>query len=114
MLPPVLHVENTLSLTKAARNIMLALIRLPMLDLRQLGRIADKQQRGCDPDCRAYMARETQVSLCFSEPLLLPAKVQAKRRCMKPDMIHAYGYGILCPTYRTFCVAHTPGRPRQP
>ena len=50
MLPPILHIENAFGFSKAARNIVLRLVRLPMVDLWHFRSIVDEQQSGRDPN----------------------------------------------------------------
>lgn len=67
MLFAVLHIEQRLRLAKAASDVMLRLVGLPVVDLWQLGRIADKQHCGRDTNHGAWYV----TTLSAASPFLL-------------------------------------------
>lgn len=64
MLLAVLHVEQRLRLAKAASDVVLRLVGLPVVDLWQLGRIADEQHCGRDTNHGACNVPALSVAIC--------------------------------------------------
>lgn len=78
MLLRILHVEQGLGLAETARDVVLGLVRVPAVNLWELGGIADKQHGRRDPDdgtCspkRLDMPHSIQAFLSHSPPPFPP------------------------------------------
>lgn len=66
MLLAVLHVEQRLRFAKAASDVVLRLVGLSVVDLWQLGRIADEQHRGRDTNHGAWSITALSVASAFT------------------------------------------------